>query len=125
MSTINQQSPSRPTIKISAQQLAEYVKNNEVPWQMHDTNITFSWKESHEFFGEDDRLENEELNCRMFNVLVNSEDCVVFDPKTDDNSCFEDLIEWTEGKDLLILVDNILLICIAPCDEEQVLAMAV
>lgn len=108
---------------IPAQPLAEYVAKNEVAWQMCEGLIEFSRDAEYEF-AEGEKEEYEERNTEMLTLIKNAKECRVFNPETDDCAGFEDLTEWSEGKDLLILVDNVLLLCIALCYMEQVLAMA-
>lgn len=112
----------RTKIHIPIQNLIEFVKTNEVAWQKCDSLIEFSHAEGYEIT-EEERNEYEVKNNEMLDALANAEVCQVFNPKKDDWGGFEDLVEWSEGKDLLILIDNELLLCIAPCDKEQVLAM--
>lgn len=112
----------RTKIHIPIQNLIEFVKTNEVAWQKCDSLIDFSHAEGYEIT-EEERNEYEVKNNEMLDALANAEICQVFNPKKDDWGGFEDLVEWSEGKDLLILIDNELLLCIAPCDKEQVLAM--
>lgn len=109
---------------IPAQQLAEYVKNNEVAWQMCDSLMNFSQDEGQELIEEVEK-EYEVHGSKLLSLICNAKRYFVFDPESDDSPCFEDLIDWFGDKDLLILVDNELLLCIAPCDKDKVLAMVV
>ncbi len=110
------------TIQKHIQKLIEYVKTNEVAWQKCDSLIEFSHVEGYEFT-ETEKNEYDVKFNEMLAALMNAEVCHVFNPKKDDWRGFEYLIEWSEAKDLLILIDNELLLCIAPCDKEQVLTL--
>ena len=110
------------TIYIPSLQLIDYVEKNEVAWQICDSLIEFSSAKGYEFTDEH-KQGYEVKNNDMLSVLANAKECQVFNPETDDCAGFEDLTEWSECKGLLILVDNELLLCIAPCDKYEVLAM--
>lgn len=112
--TDNRQIPALP--------LAEYVAKHEVAWQMCEGLVEFS-RDAEYVFAEGEHEEYEEKNNEMLSLIRNAKVCRVFNPETDDCSGFEDLTEWSEGKDLLILVDDEVLLCFAPCNMEQVLAM--
>ena len=55
--------------------------------------------------------------------MESGQSCQVFNPKSDQYGGFEDLVEWSNEDDLLILVDNELMLCIAACDKTKVLTM--
>jgi len=107
---------------IPVQKLMKYVKTNEVAWQMYDSLIEFSHAERYEFT-ESKENEYEVKNIEMLSVIANAEEWQVINPEKDDWEGFENLIEWSEKNDLLILIDKELLLCISPCDKERVLAM--
>lgn len=109
-------------IYLSAQQLLEYVEKNEVAWEEFDSLIEFTRAEDY-VFAENEKEGYNMRNNEMLEIIRGSKECVVFDSNADDPSGFEDLVNWSEGKDLLVLVDNTLMLCIAPCDKEQVMAM--
>lgn len=108
---------------ISTLPLFNYVKANEVAWQMYDSLIGFS-NATCNGFTENKNNEYDVKNEEMLAILANARECVVFNPEIDDCSGFEYLTEWSESKDLLILVNNKLLLCIAPCEKSEVLSMA-
>ncbi|MDE7089589.1 MAG: hypothetical protein K2O54_05670 [Prevotella sp.] len=107
-------------INIPVQQLVEYVKKHEVAWQMCDSLIEFSHTEEYEFTNEEQE-EYEIKNNQMLSVIANAKECQMFNPDINNSIVFEDLVKWSKSKDLLILVGNELLLCIAPCDKECVL----
>lgn len=106
---------------IPTRQLAEFVMKNEVAWQMRDSLIGFSCAEGSELSVEDKEYDYE--NNQMFSILADAKNCKIFDSELGDRKGFEDLIEWSVDEDLLVLVDNELLLCIASCDKKQVLDM--
>lgn len=108
--------------RITAHLLSEYVAMNEVAYQMCGGIIQFSLEESVKV-SEMENEEHEVQNNELLSLIKNANECRVFNPRTDGCKGFEDLIEWSNGKDLLIIVNEELLLCIAPCDMEQVLAM--
>lgn len=101
-----------------AQRLAIYVSQNEVAWQMRDTLIEFSCG------ARDNGSHNDcdQSNARMLTLIRNAKECRLFHPTQDDNTGLEDLIHWSKSGDTLVLVDNELLLCCAPCDKEIVLS---
>lgn len=109
-------------ICISIQQLLEYVERNEVAWQKCDTLIEFSRAEGYEL-SEDEKDIYDIHNNEMLHIIKNANKCVLFNPEVDDTSCFEDIIEWSEYKDILVLVDDTLMLCIAPCDKDKIMTM--
>ncbi len=106
---------------IAVRLLIEYVRKNEVAWQMRDSLVEFSRAEGYEL-AEEENEEYEVKNSEMLAFLANASECKVFILETDKCEGFENLLEWSNDNDLLILVDKELLLCIAPCDKEQVLA---
>lgn len=102
--------------------MVDYVENNEVAYQMVDSLVTFTQVDN------DVTLENlGDTGITSHNdflyMLKNAERCVVFDSKTNDCSGFEDLVKWSQNNDLLVLVDDGLLLCVASCDREKILGM--
>ena len=67
--------------------------------------------------------EKEVQNKGLITILESGQSCQVFNPKSDQYGGFEDLVEWSNEDDLLILVDNELMLCIAACDKTKVLTM--
>lgn len=106
---------------IPTQQLAEFVMKNEMAWQMRDFLIGFTCAEGNELSVEEKEYGYE--NNQMFSILADAKNCKIFDSELGARKGFEDLIEWSVDYDLLVLVDNELLLCIASCDKKQVLDM--
>lgn len=102
-------------------ELIEYVSENEIVWQMCDSLIEFSHA--------DDELmddEKDEYYARyndMLSVLKNARVCQVFDIEKNGWGAFGDLVDWANRSDMLLLVDEDLMLCIAGCDEDLVLRM--
>lgn len=111
-------------INIPVKKLSEYVVKNGVMWQMRDSLIEFSCAEGVGGASEDNK-EYEVMTNEMLTVLADAESVQIFNHKLDDSDGFQDLIEWSRDGDTLILVDDELMLCIASCDKEQVLDMAV
>lgn len=111
-------------IYIPSRQLIKYVNENEVMWQFCDSVIEVSYADQ-SMIPKEEKDEYEDRNNNMLSIIQNAGMCSVFNPKSDNCKGLENLLEWADEQDLLILVDGILLICIASCDKKKVLAMAV
>lgn len=103
-------------VNIHPQRLFEYALRNEIACQKFDSLMEFSCPQN-------DMKECDIRESEIINILRNANQCIVFDPKKENCSGFEELIEWSQEKDLLILIDNELLLCIVPCDKKHVLSM--
>ena len=104
---------------IPANLLVGYVMTHEVAWQICDSLMEFS----HIGQTRADIEEKEVQNKGLITILESGQSCKVFNPKSDQYGGFEDLVEWSNEDDLLILVDNELMLCIAACDKTKVLTM--
>lgn len=108
-------------IYIQTQTLVEFIKKNEVAWQMYDSLIEFSCAEKYGLTAEE-KKDYDIKNSEMLACLANSQSCKLFNPKYDNHEGFNELIKWSGDKDLLILVDERLMLCIALCDKKFVLS---
>lgn len=108
-------------IYIQTQTLVEFIKKNEVAWQMYDSLIEFSWAEKYGLTAEE-KKDYDIKNSEMLACLANSQSCKIFNPKYDNHEGFNELIKWSGDNDLLILVDERLMLCIALCDKKFVLS---
>ena len=97
-------------IYLSAQQLLEYVEKNEVAWEEFDSLIEFTRAEDY-VFAENEKEGYNMRNNEMLEIIRGSKECVVFDSNAHSD-------RWDN-----FILDNTLMLCIAPCDKEQVMAM--
>lgn len=106
--------------------LSAYIENNQVEFQFCDGLIEFTSIDG--FYDEED-VECDILNhvVEMNTAIKEAKEIKVVDAAEfmeDRDAVFYEFARWTEGKDLLLLVDDQLLVCIPGCDKNKFIAEA-
>lgn len=106
--------------------LSAYIENNQVRFQFCDGLIEFTSIDG--FYDEED-VECDILNhvVEMNTAIKEAKEIKVVDAAEfmeDRDAVFYEFARWTEGKDLLLLVDDQLLVCIPGCDKNKFIAEA-
>ena len=108
------------SILIQPQALFEYVDANEVVWQGRGSLIEVT-RDKDYHFAKDEKAEYDVVNAELLDILKRAQQCRVFDPATDDCLGFEDLVRWSISDDLLVVIDDEVLLCIAKSDKHRVI----
>lgn len=110
-------------LNINSYNLIQYATSNELVWQFSDSCIEVT--NSHSANENLENLEENNSNLKLLiDTLKSAQNIEIFDINKDYQESFNELIDWAKPDDLLLLVDDILLLCVSPLDKSLFLKQA-
>lgn len=96
----------------SLQMLSSYVQNNSIAWQAMDSLMEFSNTEA--AVDSCEALKDNEL----YSAIASAKTIAILNPRLDTFDGFEEIVEWSDDMDTLLLVDGEVLLAIPRCDAD-------